>query len=164
MYVGANVLVDSTGQRVRVADFGAAARLAAQVTGAGEFRNDMQGTVAFMSPEVGRLSGGGGAGRATPIYRVHISCLMHCRILNSFKLGHITYVTCHDPSTPQVVRGDHYGRRCDVWSIGCVVIQMATGDPPWGARQATNSFQLIYKVHLDKQTAAGCLVIQLVAW
>lgn len=50
---GANVLVDSTGQRVRVADFGAAARLAAQVTGAGEFRNDMQGTVAFMSPEVG---------------------------------------------------------------------------------------------------------------
>ena len=52
---GANVLVDSTGQRVRVADFGAAARLAAQVTGAGEFRNDMQGTVAFMSPEVGRV-------------------------------------------------------------------------------------------------------------
>lgn len=50
---GGNVLVDSTGQRVRVADFGAAARLAAQVTGAGEFRNDMQGTVAFMSPEVG---------------------------------------------------------------------------------------------------------------
>lgn len=92
LYVGANVLVDSTGQRVRVADFGAAARLAAQVTGAGEFRNDMQGTVAFMSPEVGRLSGGGGAGRATPIYRVHISCLMHCRMLNFFKLGHITYM------------------------------------------------------------------------
>ena len=45
-----------------------------------------------------------------------------------------------------------------------MVIQMATGDPPWGARQATNSFQLIYKVHLDKQTTAGNLVIQLVAW
>jgi mitogen-activated protein kinase kinase kinase 1 len=93
---GANILVDSTGQRVRVADFGAAARLAAQVTGAGEFRNDMQGTVAFMAPEV--------------------------------------------------VRGDHYGRRCDVWSIGCVVIQMATGSPPWGAKEATNSYALIYKV------------------
>ena len=62
---GANVLVDSTGQKVRVADFGAAARLAAQVTGAGEFRNDMQGTVAFMSPEVGRGGAKGGKGEGS---------------------------------------------------------------------------------------------------
>ena len=45
-----------------------------------------------------------------------------------------------------MVRGEHYGRRCDVWSIGCVVIQMATGSPPWGAKEATNSYALIYKV------------------
>ncbi len=48
---GGNVLVDSTGRRLRIADFGAAARLTANTTGPGEFQ-DMEGTVAFMAPEV----------------------------------------------------------------------------------------------------------------
>ena len=42
--------MDSTGQKVRIADFGAAARLATHTTGPGEFQ-DMEGTVAFMAPE-----------------------------------------------------------------------------------------------------------------
>ena len=37
--VGANILVDSTGQRLRIADFGTAARLAGQITKDDEFRN-----------------------------------------------------------------------------------------------------------------------------
>jgi len=45
--------VDSSGQRVRIADFGAAARLASQTTGAGEFEGQLLGTIAFMAPEVG---------------------------------------------------------------------------------------------------------------
>ena len=49
---GANILVDSTGQNIRIADFGAAARLATQITGAGEFQGQLLGTVAFMAPEV----------------------------------------------------------------------------------------------------------------
>ena len=52
MHIGANILVDSTGQRVRIADLGAAARLAAHLTEDDEFRNDVQGTVPFMAPEV----------------------------------------------------------------------------------------------------------------
>ena len=52
MMIGANILVDSTGQRIRIADLGAAARLAAQLTEDDEFRNDVQGTVPFMAPEV----------------------------------------------------------------------------------------------------------------
>ena len=47
--------MDSTGQKLRIADFGAAARLATHKTGSGEFQN-MEGTVAFMAPEV--LKGG----------------------------------------------------------------------------------------------------------
>lgn len=50
--VGANVLVDSTGQNLRIADFGAAARLATHITGAGEFQGQLLGTIAFMAPEV----------------------------------------------------------------------------------------------------------------
>jgi serine/threonine protein kinase len=49
---GANLLVDSTGQRVRIGDFGAAARLASRETGLGEFEGQLLGTIAFMAPEV----------------------------------------------------------------------------------------------------------------
>ena len=50
--IGANILVDSSGQNIRIADFGAAARLATQLTGAGEFQGQLLGTIAFMAPEV----------------------------------------------------------------------------------------------------------------
>ncbi|XP_044788530.1 mitogen-activated protein kinase kinase kinase 1 isoform X2 [Bubalus bubalis] len=49
---GANLLIDSTGQRLRIADFGAAARLASKGTGAGEFQGQLLGTIAFMAPEI----------------------------------------------------------------------------------------------------------------
>lgn len=53
LLTGANLLIDSTGQRLRIADFGAAARLASKGTGAGEFQGQLLGTIAFMAPEVG---------------------------------------------------------------------------------------------------------------
>ena len=49
---GANLLVDSTGKRLRIGDFGAAARLASRSTVAGEFQGQLLGTIAFMAPEV----------------------------------------------------------------------------------------------------------------
>ncbi|XP_032232180.2 mitogen-activated protein kinase kinase kinase 1 isoform X2 [Nematostella vectensis] len=93
---GANILVDSTGQDIRIADFGAAARLATQITGAGEFQGQLLGTIAFMAPEV--------------------------------------------------LRGESYGRSCDVWSVGCVLIEMATGKPPWNAHEHSNHLALIFKI------------------
>ena len=48
--------MDSTGQRLRISDFGAAARLASKGTGAGEFQGQLMGTIAFMAPEVSILA------------------------------------------------------------------------------------------------------------
>uniref|UniRef100_A0A0L8FTJ8 Protein kinase domain-containing protein n=2 Tax=Octopus bimaculoides TaxID=37653 RepID=A0A0L8FTJ8_OCTBM len=93
---GANLLVDSTGQRVRIGDFGAAARLASQTTQAGEFQGQLLGTIAFMAPEV--------------------------------------------------LRGESYGRGCDVWSVGCVMIEMATTKPPWNANDISNHLALIFRI------------------
>ncbi|XP_062600728.1 mitogen-activated protein kinase kinase kinase 1-like [Saccostrea cucullata] len=98
---GANLLVDSTGQRLRIGDFGAAARLASQATGAGEFQGQLLGTIAFMAPEV--------------------------------------------------LRGENYGRACDVWSVGCVIIEMCTTKPPWNAKDISNHLALIFKIATSMQ-------------
>ncbi|XP_076462240.1 mitogen-activated protein kinase kinase kinase 1-like isoform X2 [Babylonia areolata] len=93
---GANLLVDSTGQQLRIGDFGASARLASQHTGAGEFQGQLLGTIAFMAPEV--------------------------------------------------LRGESYGRACDVWSVGCVMIEMSTCRPPWNSHDISNHLALIFKI------------------
>lgn len=33
---------------------------------------------------------------------------------------------------PEVITGSGYGRRSDVWSLGCVAVEMATAKNPWG--------------------------------
>jgi len=45
---------------------------------------------------------------------------------------------------PEVVKGVGYGRRADVWSLGCTVIEMATGRPPWSESQ--NQISAMYRV------------------
>ncbi|XP_014662273.1 PREDICTED: mitogen-activated protein kinase kinase kinase 1-like [Priapulus caudatus] len=97
---GANLLVDSTGQRLKIADFGIAARLAASATAPGEFEKQPVGTWAFMAPEV--------------------------------------------------LRGEDYGRSCDIWAVGCCVIEMSSAQPPWGATDISNHFQLWWKIGNSK--------------
>ena len=47
---------------------------------------------------------------------------------------------------PEVLRGEQYGRSADIWSLGCVIIEMSTGKPPWDAHNLNNAFALIYKI------------------
>jgi len=49
---GGNLLIDSTGKHLRIGDFGACAQIASSMTGAGEFKGQLHGTIAFMAPEV----------------------------------------------------------------------------------------------------------------
>lgn len=93
---GANLLVDTSGHHLRIADFGAAARMMSKSTVPGEFRGQLTGTIAFMAPEV--------------------------------------------------LRGDSYGRSCDIWSVGCCIIELANGKPPWGASDVSNHLALIFRI------------------
>ncbi|KAF2354277.1 Protein kinase domain [Trinorchestia longiramus] len=107
---GANLLIDSTGNWLRIGDFGTAARLASKSTVTGEFQGQLLGTLAFMAPEV--------------------------------------------------LRGDDYGRACDIWSIGCCIIEMATTKPPWDADHVSNQYKLMFKVGcvLEIMFKVGCVL------
>ena len=34
---------------------------------------------------------------------------------------------------PEVFSGDNYGRTSDMWSLGCCIVEMATGQHPWAS-------------------------------
>lgn len=45
---------------------------------------------------------------------------------------------------PEVMRQEGHGRFADIWSLGCTVIEMATGKPPWSHR--TNPIAVFMQV------------------
>ena len=46
---------------------------------------------------------------------------------------------------PEIIKGESYGRSCDVWSLGCCIIEMAAMKHPWG--EFSNQNALIFKVN-----------------
>ena len=48
-------------------------------------------------------------------------------------------------TAPEVLTGD-YNNRVDVWSLGCVIIEMATAKPPWSEYNFENPFRALYHI------------------
>ncbi|ESN95585.1 hypothetical protein HELRODRAFT_102572 [Helobdella robusta] len=45
--------------------------------------------------------------------------------------------------SPELLDGNGYGRKTDIWSLGCSVVEMLTGHPPW---HQLENFAAIFKI------------------
>lgn len=53
---------------------------------------------------------------------------------------------------PEVITSSGAGRKADIWSLGCVIIEMATAKQPWGGFD--NHMAAMYKIGISKATPA----------
>ena len=59
--------------------------------------------------------------------------------------------------SPEVVLKQEMGRPLDIWSVGCVVVEMATGKLPWP--EYDNQYQIMFQIGTGKSpSVAGGLL------
>lgn len=57
--------------------------------------------------------------------------------------------------SPEVISGEGYGRKADVWSVGCTVVEMLTEKPPWAEFEAMAAIFKIATQPTKPQLPAG---------
>lgn len=56
---------------------------------------------------------------------------------------------------PEVINGESYGRKADVWSMGCTVVEMLTKKPPWADLETMAAIYKIATTDYPKFTLPG---------
>jgi serine/threonine protein kinase len=51
---------------------------------------------------------------------------------------------------PEVMKQSGYGRKADIWSVACVVLEMLTAKPPWP--EVDNQINLMMKIAIYNET------------
>merc|ERR550539_345421 len=53
---------------------------------------------------------------------------------------------------PEVFGESGHGRKADIWSLGCVLVEMATAEDPWGKGKIQNVMQAVNVIGLSGRT------------
>jgi serine/threonine protein kinase len=69
-------------------------------------------------------------------------------IVNGLDLNKKSFKGTPNWMAPEVVKNESFTRFSDIWSIGCTVIEMATGHPPWVEHK--DSIAVLYGIYNSK--------------
>jgi serine/threonine-protein kinase ULK/ATG1 len=73
----------------------------------------------------------------TPLYMVRTSKVFFfsrvgCEVM-SVHMRELSYVILSDAQAPEILRHDKYDSKADLWSLGTIIFEMITGNPPFAA-------------------------------
>jgi serine/threonine protein kinase len=52
---------------------------------------------------------------------------------------------------PEVIKQSKYGRKADIWSFGCTLIEISSGKLPWSDYNFDNPVAAIMKIGLSEE-------------
>lgn len=132
---GANILVEKSG-RVKLADFGAAKTLVERATSLKKEKGDVM--------DGNEMNGG----TSSPTQSNPNQSLGKIPSSNTSEMVGSAYWMA-----PEVVKRKEHGTKADIWSVGCTVLEMATGDHPWS--ECGGQAQAIYKIASTDELPIG---------
>mmetsp|Transcript_63203 Transcript_63203/g.102400 ORF Transcript_63203/g.102400 Transcript_63203/m.102400 type:complete len:493 (-) Transcript_63203:118-1596(-) len=77
-------------------------------------------------------------------------CSKKCDVSTTFTtIGSIPWMA------PEVIHQKHgYGRKADIWSLGCTIIELATAEMPWGKGAFDNPMFALSRIGMSEDTPA----------
>lgn len=66
-------------------------------------------------------------------------------VQSTLKLAHLVYIVGYikDYASPEVWRDEPYDTKSDIWSLGCVLYEMATLKPPFRAQDMDGLYKKV---------------------
>ena len=76
-------------------------------------------------------------------FNIH-DCLLRVH-LKEFALSSVLAYMAPEVFTKNMSEG--HGRAADIWSVGCVIVEMTTGNRPW--HELESNYQIMFKVRFE---------------